>query len=65
MYYICYSNTRGVTKYETMFRDERAENSADDQAVPELSKRDEALLQRALVKHAPEIPDCRDLSQAH
>jgi hypothetical protein len=46
--------TRGVT-----------EDSTDDQPVPELSKRENALLQRALVEHIPDIPDCRDLSQVH
>jgi hypothetical protein len=51
--------------YEASFWDERAEDLADDRPVPELSKRDKALLQRALVEHASEIADCRDLSQAH
>jgi hypothetical protein len=51
--------------YEAAFGDERAKDSVDDQPVPKLSKKDKALLQRALVKHSPEIPDCRDLSQAH
>jgi hypothetical protein len=54
-----------MPKYEAMFGDERAEDSANDQPVPELSKRDKALLQRVLVEHAPEMPDYRDLSQAH
>jgi hypothetical protein len=39
--------------------------SSCDRPVPELSKRDKSLLQRALAEHALEIPDCRDLSQAH
>jgi hypothetical protein len=34
-----------MPKYEAMFGDERAEDSANDQPVPELSKRDKALLQ--------------------
>jgi hypothetical protein len=54
-----------IPKYETSFRDERAEDSADDRPVPELSNRDNAMLQRALTEHAHEMPDCRDLSQAH
>jgi hypothetical protein len=40
-------------------------DSGDDRSVPELSNSDKALLQRALMKHALEMPDCRDLSQAH
>jgi hypothetical protein len=52
-------------EYEVTFGDERAEDSAVDRPVPELSNRDKALLQRALVEHAPEMPDCQDLSQAH
>jgi hypothetical protein len=47
-----------MPKYEAAFGDERTEDSTDDQPVPELSKRNNALLQRALVEHAPEIPDC-------
>ena len=31
-------------KYEAAFGDERAEDSSDDRLVPELSKRDKALL---------------------
>jgi hypothetical protein len=54
-----------MAKYEVVFGDERAEDSADDRLVPELSNRDKVLLQRALVEHAPEMPDCRGLSQAH
>jgi hypothetical protein len=45
--------------------DERAEDSTDDRSVSELSKRDKAMLQRALAEHASEMPDCWDLSQAH
>jgi hypothetical protein len=41
------------------------ENSVNDQLVPELSNREKALLQRALAEHAPEMPDCRNLNQAH
>jgi hypothetical protein len=52
-------------EYEVMFGDERAEDSADDRPVPELSNRDKVLLHRALAEHAPEMPDHRDLSQAH
>jgi hypothetical protein len=54
-----------MPKYKVTFGDERAEDSADDRPIPELSNRDKALLQRALAKHAPEILDCWDLSQAH
>jgi hypothetical protein len=42
-----------ISEYEATFGDERAEGSIDDRPVPELSKRDKALLQRALVEHAP------------
>jgi hypothetical protein len=34
-----------MPKYEAMFGDERAEDSADNRPVPELSKRDKTLLQ--------------------
>jgi hypothetical protein len=54
-----------MPEYKAAFGDECAEESVDDQLVPELSKRDKALLQRALAKHASEMLDCRDLSQAH
>jgi hypothetical protein len=54
-----------MPEYEAVFGDERAEDSADDRPVLELSKRDKALLQRALVEYAPEMLDCQDLSQAH
>jgi hypothetical protein len=54
-----------MPEYKAEFGDERAEDSVDDRPVPELSKRDKALLQRVLVEHAPEVPDCWDLSQAH
>jgi hypothetical protein len=54
-----------MPEYKAEFGDERAEDSVDDRPVPELSKRDKALLQQALAEHAPEMPDCRDLSQAH
>jgi hypothetical protein len=54
-----------MPEYKAAFGDECAEDSADDQPVPELSKRDKAQLHRALVEHAPEMLDCRDLSQAH
>jgi hypothetical protein len=37
-----------MLKYEATFGNERPEDSADDRSVPELSKRDKALLQRAL-----------------
>jgi hypothetical protein len=52
-------------EYELAFGDERVEDSVDDRPVPKLSKRDKALLQRALAEHALEIPDYRDLSQEH
>jgi hypothetical protein len=54
-----------MPEYEVTFGDERVEDSADDRPVPELSKRDKALLQRALTEHALEMSDCRDLSPAH
>jgi hypothetical protein len=54
-----------MPEYEAVFGDERAEDSANDRPIHELSKRDKALLQQALVKHAPKMPDCWDLSQAH
>jgi hypothetical protein len=54
-----------MPEYEAVFGDERAEDSPDDHPIPELSKRDKALLQPALVEHALEMLDCQDLSQAH
>jgi hypothetical protein len=54
-----------MLEYEAAFGDERTDDSADDRLVPKLSKRDKALLQQALVENALEIPNCRDLSQAH
>jgi hypothetical protein len=54
-----------MPKYDAASGDERAEDSADDRPVPDLSKRDNALLQRALAEHASEMPDYQDLSQAH
>jgi hypothetical protein len=54
-----------IPEYEAVFEDEHAEDSANDRPVPKLSKRDKALLQRALVEHAPEMLDCQDLSQGH
>jgi hypothetical protein len=53
-----------ILEYEVAFGDERAEDSANDRPVPELSKMNKAMLQQALVEHAPEMPDCWDLSQA-
>jgi hypothetical protein len=38
-----------MPEYEAAFGDERAKDSADDRPVPELSKRDKALLQRVVV----------------
>jgi hypothetical protein len=52
-----------MPEYEAALGDERLEDSVDDRPVPELSKRDNALLQRVLVEHAPENLDYRDLSQ--
>jgi hypothetical protein len=52
-----------IPEYEVTFGDERAQDSADDRPIPELSKRDKALLQRALAEYALEMADCRDLSQ--
>jgi hypothetical protein len=54
-----------MLEYEVAFGDERAEDSTNDRLVPELSNRDKVLLQQALAKHAPEVPDCRDMSHAH
>jgi hypothetical protein len=54
-----------MPEYEAVFGAERAKDSANDRSVPELSKRDNAVLQRALPDYAPKIPDCQDLSQAH
>jgi hypothetical protein len=54
-----------MLEYEAAFGDEHVEDSADDRPIFELSKRDKALLQRALAEDAPEMPDCQDLSQAH
>jgi hypothetical protein len=54
-----------MSEYEASFGDEHTEDSVDDRPVPKLSKRDKALLQRALAEHTHEILDCRDLSQAH
>jgi hypothetical protein len=54
-----------MLEYETTFGDERAEDSVDDRPVPELSNTDKALLRQALVEHDANMPDCRDLSQAH
>jgi hypothetical protein len=52
-----------ILKYEAVFGDEHAEDSANE--IPELSKRDKALLPRALAEHATKMSDYRDLSQAH
>jgi hypothetical protein len=54
-----------MPEYEAAFEVERVEDSIDDRLVPELSNMDKALLQRALAEHAPEMPNCQDLSQAH
>jgi hypothetical protein len=54
-----------MPEYEAAFGDERAEDPADDRPVTELSKRGKALLHRVLAEHAPKMPDCRDLGQAH
>jgi hypothetical protein len=45
-----------MLEYEVTFGDERAEDSADDRPIPELSNRDKTLLQRALAEHAPKMP---------
>jgi hypothetical protein len=50
---------------DVVFGDEWAEDSANNHPVPELSNRDKVLLQRALVKHEADVPDCWDLSQTH
>jgi hypothetical protein len=54
-----------MLEYEAALGDERADDSADDWPVSELIKRDKSLLQRALIEHAPVMPDYRDLSQEH
>jgi hypothetical protein len=50
---------------DAAFVDERAEGLDDDHPVPELSDWEKVLLQRALAEHAPDVPDCQDLSQSH
>jgi hypothetical protein len=50
---------------DAAFGDERAESANDDHPVLELSDLEKVLLQRALTKHAPDMPDCQDLIQAH
>jgi hypothetical protein len=52
-------------EYDMTFGDEWAEDSADDRLVLELSNRCKVLLHRGLMKHATEVPDCWDLSEAH
>jgi hypothetical protein len=47
---------------DASFGDDRAEGSDDDCLVPELSECEKVLLQRALATHAPDVPDCGDLS---
>jgi hypothetical protein len=54
-----------MPEYEATFGDERMEDSTDDRPIPELSKRDKALLQRALAEHALEMLNYRDLSREH
>jgi hypothetical protein len=54
-----------MPEYEASHEDEWAEDSANDLPVLELSNRDKILLQRALMEHAPEVPDYRDLSHVH
>jgi hypothetical protein len=49
---------------DAAFGDEWAEGSDDDCLVLELSNWEKVLLQLALAKHVPDVPD-RDLSQAH
>jgi hypothetical protein len=55
-------NPKFMPEYVTTFGDERAVDSRDDQPVPEVNNMDNALLQQALAEHAPEMPDCWDLS---
>jgi hypothetical protein len=57
--------TEFMPKYEAMFGDERAKDSADDRPVPELSNMEKVLLQQALAEHALEVPDCQDSSHVH
>ena len=47
---------------DAAFGDERADNSDDDRPLPELSEAEKILLHRALAEHAPNVPNCRDLS---
>jgi hypothetical protein len=51
-----------MAEYDATFGDERAEDSADDHPVLELSNREMVLLPRALVEHAANMPNCQDLS---
>jgi hypothetical protein len=54
-----------MPEYDVVFEDERVEDSTDDRPVLDLNNRNKVLLQRALTEHAAEVPDCRNLSQAH
>jgi hypothetical protein len=50
-----------MPEYEAAFGDDCAKDSAGEQLVLELRKRDKVLLQQALVEHSSEMTDCRDL----
>jgi hypothetical protein len=50
-----------MPEYEATFGDDCAKDSAGEQLVLELRKRDKVLLQQALVEHSSEMTDCRDL----
>jgi hypothetical protein len=57
--------TESMAEYDAVFGDERAEGSANDHLVLELSNRDKVLLQRVLAEHAADVLDCWDLSQVY
>jgi hypothetical protein len=50
---------------DAMFGDEQAKGSDDDHPVPELTESKKVLLHHVLAEHAPDVPDYRNLSQAH
>jgi hypothetical protein len=51
-----------MAEYDATFGDKWVEDSVDDRPVSELSNRENVLLQRPLMEHATNVPDCRDLS---
>jgi hypothetical protein len=52
--------TESMAEYNAVFGDERAEDSANDHLVLELSNRDMVLLQRVLAEHAANVLECWD-----